>query len=106
MITLYNNTPPGICWSCVTVSARGKFFMLTRYCNPALIVCLCGLPLAAQDPPVPAADSPERWNLYYQATSIGQHHDAFYSPYQGPLSLVGHPETEASLTTTLFFGLN
>jgi high affinity Mn2+ porin len=88
--------------------------MLTRYCNPALIVCLCGLPLLAQDTPAPAAadnppavpDSTERFNLYYQATSIGQHHGSFYSPYEGPLSLSSHPETEASLTTTLFFGLN
>jgi high affinity Mn2+ porin len=88
--------------------------MLTRYCNPALIVCLCGLPLLAQDTPAPlpadnpptVSDSTERFNLYYQATSIGQHHGSFYSPYEGPLSLSIHPETEASLTTTLFFGLN
>jgi high affinity Mn2+ porin len=83
-----------------------KIVMLKRYCNPALIVCLCGLPLLAQDPPAPVADSPERWNLYYQATSIGQHHGSFDSAYEGPLSLSSHPETEASLTTTLFFGLN
>lgn len=80
--------------------------MLKRFYNPALIVCLCGFPLAAQDPPAPVADSPERWNLYYQATSIGQHHGSFYSAYEGPLSLSSHPESEASLTTTLFFGLN
>jgi high affinity Mn2+ porin len=88
--------------------------MLKHCFNSALIVCLCGLRLAAQDTqtpatadnPAPVGDSTERLNLYYQATSIGQHHGAFYSPYQGPLSLVGHPETEASLTTTLFFGLN
>jgi high affinity Mn2+ porin len=92
--------------------------MLTRYRNPALLVCLCAFPLVAQDspPPSPAdttasaqasnADLPERFNLYYQATSIGQHHDRFYSPYEGPLSLLGHPETEVSLTTTLYFGMN
>jgi high affinity Mn2+ porin len=39
------------------------------------------------------------------ATSIGQHHWSFNSPYEGPLRLVGHPESEASVTTTLFFGL-
>jgi high affinity Mn2+ porin len=48
---------------------------------------------------------PETWNLYYQVTSIGEHHGSFPSPYQGPLSLVGHPESEVSLTSTLFFGL-
>src|SRR5271157_1265141 len=56
--------------------------------------------LAAQDAP---AD--ERWNLFYQATSIGQYHGTFPSPYSSPFSLQGHPEAEASLTTTLFFGL-
>jgi high affinity Mn2+ porin len=48
---------------------------------------------------------PERWNVYYQATSIGQYHGSFPSPYSSPFSLQGHPEAEASLTTTLFFGL-
>jgi high affinity Mn2+ porin len=53
-----------------------------------------------------ASDSPaERWNLYYQATSIGQRHGTFNAPYQGPLSLQDHPENVVSLTTTLFFGL-
>src|ERR1017187_8703427 len=47
----------------------------------------------------------ERWNLFSQATSIGQYHGSFRSPYSGQFSLQGHPEAEASLTTTLFFGL-
>jgi len=82
------------------------------------VLCLCAAhQLAAQDttssssnsapsstPAAPPADQ-ERWNLYYQATSIGQTHPSFYSPYQGPLSLLPHAEAEASLTTTLFFGL-
>src|SRR6202049_5160548 len=53
-----------------------------------------------------AQDSPpdEKWNLYLQATSIGQYHPSFPSPYAGPLSLAGHPEAEVSLTSTLFFG--
>ena len=65
------------------------------------------LPLAAQDT---SADKPadppaaERWNLYFQATSIGQYHGAFNSPYSGLLSLAGHPEAEASITSTIFFG--
>src|SRR5262249_53558809 len=45
------------------------------------------------------------WNLYFQATSIGQTHPSFFSPYEGPLSLRGHVEAEASLTSTLFLGL-
>jgi len=68
----------------------------------ALALCAAALPLAAQDPaPAPA---PERWNLYWQATSIGQYHGSFHSPYSGPFSLLAHPEAEASLTTTLFLG--
>jgi hypothetical protein len=47
----------------------------------------------------------ERWNLYYQATSIGQYHGTFHSPYSGPNSLQDYPERDVSLTTTLFFGL-
>src|SRR5579872_1377768 len=46
----------------------------------------------------------ERWNLYYQATSIGQRHGTFPSPYSGPLSLQPYPEHVVSLTTTLLFG--
>jgi len=62
------------------------------------------LQLAAQAPDA-NPDQQQTWNLYYQTTSIGQHHGSFPSPYQGPLSLVGHPESEVSLTATLFFGL-
>jgi high affinity Mn2+ porin len=52
-------------------------------------------------PDQPAA--PERWNLFYQATSVGQYHGAFHSPYSGPFSLQANPERDVSLTTTLFF---
>src|SRR6266699_3137523 len=52
-----------------------------------------------QNPP------PERWNLFYQATSIGQYHGTFHSPYSGPFSLQDYTERDVSLTTTLFFGL-
>src|ERR1700680_4080296 len=55
--------------------------------------------LRAQDA---AAD--EKWNLYFQTTSIGQYHPGFPSPYAATFSLVGHPEAEVSLTSTLFFG--
>ncbi|MGA8026287.1 MAG: carbohydrate porin [Bryobacteraceae bacterium] len=47
----------------------------------------------------------ERWNLFYQATSIGDYHGTFHSPYSGPFSLEDNPERDVSITTTLFFGL-
>ncbi|HEV2690954.1 MAG TPA: carbohydrate porin [Bryobacteraceae bacterium] len=66
--------------------------------------------LFAQTPPEPAAadpaePAPARWNLYYQATAIGQYHGRFHSPYEGPFSLHDSQERDISLTTTLFFGL-
>jgi high affinity Mn2+ porin len=48
---------------------------------------------------------PERWNLFWQATSVGQYHGTFTSPYQGAFSLENRMERDVSLTTTLFFGL-
>ena len=56
------------------------------------------------DSAVPAV-SPERWNLLWQATSIGQYHGTFRSPYEDAFSLQDYPERDVSLTTTLFFGL-
>ncbi len=47
----------------------------------------------------------ERWNLYYQATSIGDYHGAFPAAYSGPFSLQNTSERDVSLTTTLYFGL-
>jgi len=66
--------------------------------------------VAGQEQPAPAAPpadpaSGERWNLYYQATSIGQYHGTFHSPYEDAFSLQDYPERDVSLTTTLFFGL-
>jgi high affinity Mn2+ porin len=46
---------------------------------------------------------PERWNLYFQATSIGDYHGTFNAPYTGPLSLRDYAERDVSITTTLFF---
>src|SRR5258708_5033491 len=51
------------------------------------------------------APAPERWNLFYQATAIGQRHGTFRAPYTGPFSFQDYPERDVSLTTTLFFGL-
>jgi len=62
------------------------------------------LPLAAQDAPTGTPPPSERWNLYFQATSIGQYHGGFPAAYSGPFSLANHPEAEASITSTIFFG--
>ncbi len=70
-----------------------------------ILLAVLPLHLVAQSIDAPAPQPSENWNLYYQATSIGQHHGTFNSPYDGPLSLQGHPESDVSLTTTLFFGL-
>src|SRR5437660_6882203 len=47
----------------------------------------------------------ERWNVFYQATSVGQYHPPFRAPYSGAFSLRSHAERDVSLTTTLFLGL-
>jgi high affinity Mn2+ porin len=61
---------------------------------------------SSQDP-APAGSisesTPERWNLFYQATSVGMYHGSFPSLYEGPLSLQDYPERDVSLTSTLFF---
>src|ERR1035437_6877678 len=69
----------------------------------AIMMLTAALRLSAQDA---AQDpvQPEKWSLHFQATSIGQYHGGFNSPYSGTFSLAGHPEAEASLTSTLFFG--
>ncbi len=59
----------------------------------------------AQSNPPSDDQAKENWNLFYQATSIGQYHGKFHSPYEGPRSLQDYPERDVSLTTTLFFGL-
>ena len=71
-----------------------------------LLSCI-GVNLWAQDPPAPTDQpaAPERWNLFYQATSIGQYHGTFNSPYAGPFSLQDYPERDVSLTTTLYLAL-
>jgi len=72
-----------------------------------ILLVLWSWNLSAQSSDAPAApDAPEKWNLYYQATTIGQQHGTFDSPYEGPLSLQDHSERDVSITTTLFFGLN
>ena len=68
----------------------------------ALALTLLCLPLVAAETPEPI---PERWNLFWQATSVGQYHGTFHSPYAGLFSLQNYPERDVSLTTTLFLGL-
>ncbi len=55
--------------------------------------------------PASAQTTAERWNIYWQATSIGQYHPGFEAPYSGVNSLAPHSEAEASLTSTIFLGL-
>jgi len=75
-----------------------------RFLRVALIVCLAALTARAQDTGAGAPVDPERWNIYFQATSIGQYHGNFSALYTGPLSLSPTPERDVSLTSTLYFG--
>lgn len=75
-----------------------------------LIFAIASLALAQDSTTTPTAPAPaetpdERWNLYWQATSIGQYHGTFRSPYEGANSLQDVTERDASLTTTLYLGL-
>ena len=89
------------------------FFRLTL---TAYLLIVLTVPCLAQSPAAGDADKPpasetasgsdtesERWNLYYQATSIGDYHGSFTAPYSGPLSLIDNPEANVSITTTLLF---
>jgi high affinity Mn2+ porin len=64
-----------------------------------LVLAVAGAAQQLQDEPN------QRWNIFWQATSIGQYHDAFHSPYEGANSLRPYSEYSDSLTTTLFAGL-
>ena len=68
---------------------------MLQYC-PLILFIAGALPIFGQ------GDSAERWNIHFQATSIGQHHGWFSSPYQGDNSLPGHPESRVSITATIF----
>jgi len=60
---------------------------------------------AGQSPSaLPAAEDRERWNLYFQATSIGDYHGSFPALYSGEHSLQNYRERDASLTSTLYLG--
>ena len=78
-----------------------------------ILFALSSASMFAQDPDPPAkgqdqAGTPdssngERWNIHFQATSIGQHHWRFPEKYSGENSLPPHPENRVSLTATAFF---
>ena len=76
--------------------------MRFRHWNRTIVRLACLSTLAGAG--LVSAQDPERWNWYYQATSIGDYHGSFPSPYEGPFSLQDTPERDVSLTTTLFFG--
>jgi high affinity Mn2+ porin len=78
--------------------------MTVRKALFAVFIWIASIPARAQQV-VDLEARPERWNLFYQATSIGQYHGTFRSPYAGPNSLQNYSERDISLTTTLFFGL-
>lgn len=63
------------------------------------------IPRQEQNKTVQPEKANERWNIFWQATSIGQYHGTFRSPYEGPNSLRDTPERDASVTSTLYFGL-
>lgn len=78
--------------------------MCVRIFVTLVTLCACGFSQDTFTPGVTVTPV-ERWNLYYQATSIGQYHGIFPALYSGSLSLQDNPERDVSLTTTLFFGL-
>src|SRR6185312_4562022 len=86
-------------------AAYSLYRFLTRGIFAALLLCPMSTCLA-QDPPPVQADAPERWSLFYQATSVGQAHGDFPAAYSGPLSLRNTPEHDVSLTTTLFLAFS
>jgi high affinity Mn2+ porin len=64
----------------------------------SLLPALRGQEAADQSQP----DTESRWSIHFQATSIGQTHGSFPSPYEGANSLPPHTENRVSLTSTLF----
>jgi high affinity Mn2+ porin len=56
-------------------------------------------------PTIACQETDGRWSIHFQATSIGQHHGAFPSLYEGENSLPAHSEHRVSLTATVFLGL-
>jgi high affinity Mn2+ porin len=83
-------------------------FRLVRVSILLTLFCLIGSSAFSQelqDTPSTQETPNERWNLFFQATSVGQYHGTFHSPYASYTSLQNYMERDVSLTTTLFFGL-
>jgi hypothetical protein len=70
--------------------------------TPAQVAAPAGTP-PSNEPVAGEEPAAERWNLYYQATSIGDYHGTFRSPYEDAQSLQDYAERDVSITTTLFF---
>jgi high affinity Mn2+ porin len=86
-------------WTCAACAGRIGWAVLV----PLMCAALRAQAPEEAKPPVEAVEA-EKWNVFYQATSIGQYHGTFQSPYSGPYSLQDYTERDASITTTLFFG--
>ena len=65
-----------------------------------LLVCLAALVSGA--PAARAQDFLRSWSAHFQATSVGDMHGSFRSPYEGENSLPPHLERRVSLTATAF----
>ncbi len=92
--------------------------MALRLLSLFSLALLCAAQQTPENPPAKGGEIPrqeenkapqqpeaqQRWNLFWQATSIGQYHGTFRSPYQGTNSLQDSVERDASLTSTLFLG--
>jgi high affinity Mn2+ porin len=86
--------------------------LLNTFLAAWFLLACCARGFSQDQPPAPSNPSPERnslqdteserWNLYYQATSIGDYHGTFTAPYSGPFSLLDRTERDVSITTTLF----
>jgi high affinity Mn2+ porin len=81
---------------------RSSSTLVLRLCVAAAFTTIGGLAQEVTHDST-AIDS-ERWNLSFQATSIGQYHGTFQAPYTGQNSLANSTERDVSLTTTLFLG--
>jgi high affinity Mn2+ porin len=54
---------------------------------------------------LPSLAQDQNWNIHFQATSIGDVHGGFPSPYEGLNSLPPYIEKRVSITATVFFAL-
>src|SRR3984893_14581609 len=67
---------------------------------PCRAACYLGIVFA-----LPSLAQDQNWNIHFQATSIGDIHGGFPSPYEGLNSLPPYTERRVSLTATVFFAL-